>query len=253
MIINDLVDGVVDKLRGRRDTVDKIPGWLRKAILDLTESYPFEELALPPVNSNFVTGQSEYPLNFFMESLDANLVITRVYSWFRFFTTTGSHGQVTGSVNATPFSPNTSSGAVTGSAMKYRERQTVEPGSVISGLPYMWTQHGKTLIVAFNPDQNYACYVRCQREHPFVEGNIGASQLFMPRDWQEIVEYAAAEKACDFYGMNEVGQMYHQKLFGYKDKRGNETPGLISVRESQQERNSGQNERQLQPQVRRYT
>jgi hypothetical protein len=53
--------------------------------------------------------------------------------------------------------------------------------------------------------------------------------------------------------MNDISQQYHQKLFGYKDKYGSDVPGLIKVRESQQERNSGQNERQMQPQVRRYT
>ena len=248
MIINDLIPAVIDKLRDRQDVTTTIPYWIASAIIDLTESYPFEELAFngaPVVNFN--PGQSEYTYSYFLGQ-ETKVQVTRILSWFRFFSTTGSRGQVS------------SDGSV-GSAMKYREVQVVEPMSVISGLPFVWSQVGQTILVGFNPDQAYATYVRFQEEHPFVGGEVvpqnqqlGNTRILMPRDWREILIYAAAEKGCDNVGMDDIGTLYHQKLWGNGDpdprKR---TIGLIEARQSQQQRNTGQNERQLQPMVRRIT
>jgi hypothetical protein len=74
----------------------------------------------------------------------------------------------------------------------------------------------------------------------------------MPIDWTEIIITAAAEKACYDIGMVDIGQLYHNQLYGYKDKRGNEMPGIITVRMTQQDRQTSFNERQLKPVVKRY-
>ena len=86
-----------------------------------------------------------------------------------------------------------------------------------------------------------------------LTSKIAASKVYMPRDWIEIVILAAAEKACYDIGMNEIGMSYHQQLYGYKDKKGSEYPGIITVKISQQDRQTSFNSRAMRPVVRRYT
>lgn len=262
MIINDLIPGVINKLRGRDDVTSLIPDAAKKAILDLTQNYEFEELKITGPLSNFVVGVQEYPLrgydvlgiqgNPFI--YQDNISITFITSWFVYYDTSGI---------ITP-------GVSMGMEMKGRSIRVVEPMSKIPGIPSIYCIHGDkstsgVIIVGFMPNNPYACQMRYQRQHPFplesftssnsssASALLGQQRIYMPIDWQDIIEYATAEKLCDVIGINAVGVQYHQKLFGYKDKYGNETPGLIQVRMSTQQRMESYNERRLVPIIRRYT
>lgn len=247
MLIKDLVPGVRRKLRQRDDLDEVIPIYVKKAIIDITQNYEFEELRHTGPTINFVTGQAEYPRNFF--TLPSHGYATFIVSWFVFFSTssTGSN----------------SSANPTGKVMKYRQPRVVDPLTVIPGLPTVYSQVGEqvnqgNLLVGYNPDQNYATYQRYQREHPFPEVDENTSKgalvlaqqkIYMPNDWQDILEYCAAEKACDDIGMLDVGALFHQKIYGSPTKK---MPGLIVERMTQQQRQSDYNERQLKLRVRRY-
>jgi hypothetical protein len=233
MLIKDLVVGVREKLRGRDDFDDRIPIWIKETILDLTMSYPFEDLGVKGPLSNFVPSQSEYDINFFLEGLGKPF--TRILSWFVFYTPDGT---------VIP-------GSSTGFNIKGRALQVVEPMSVIPGIPCLYAQNGRTLLVGFMPNVAYATYMRVQIVHPFIENNLLQTEVRMPVDWKDIIEYAAAIKGCDAVGMTEVGNGYLQKLHGDPKEPGN--IGLIQARQSQQRRNLTNNERQLQPVVRRFT
>lgn len=261
MIINDLFQGVINKLRGRDDITSQIPDAAKKAILDLTQNYEFEELKITGPITNFVKNQQEYSLRGFDSTgiqgnpfiASSDVALTFITSWFVYYDPTGV---------VTP-------GTSMGMEMNARSIRVVEPMSKIQGIPSIYCIHGDkatsgVIIVGFMPDNPYACQMRYQRQHPFPElpSNINSSQAFtllsqqrvyMPTDWQDILEYAIAEKLCDNIGMTQVGLLYHQKLFGYKDKYGKEVPGLIQARMSQQERMESYNSRRLVPIVRRYT
>lgn len=264
MIIQDLYQGVVNKLRGRDDIIPSIPFAAKAAILDLTENYEFEELKITGAITNFVSAPNaiaEYPLNGydplgisgnpFIENTD--VALTFITSWFVYYDQSGV---------VTP-------GVSMGMEMKARSLRVVEPMSKIQGIPSVYCIHGTprnngVIIVGNMPNNPYACQMRYQRQHPFPDANLSSQNsnynnllaqqvIFMPIDWQDILEYATAEKLCDQLGMTDLGMKYHQKLFGYKDKYGNEIPGLIMARKSQQERMMSYNERRLLPVVRRYT
>src|SRR6267378_1684194 len=196
MIIHDLISMVQDKLRGRSDLSaysgtlgSDIPSWIYEAILDLTPSYPFEELIARGPYVNFIVGQAEYLLSFF---LPPNSRFTQVRSFFRFFGTTNP--------------PITNATNVVGNQLKARTTMVVEPMSTIPGLPQYWSQ---------------------------------------------VIVYSAAIRACDFLGMNDVGFGYYKLLHG--DPKQPMSVGLLQARESQLRRNLSNNERQMQPIVRRYT
>jgi hypothetical protein len=242
MVIKDLMAGVISKLRGRDDLTYKIPTYMKKAILDLTQNYEFEELRYRGPYTNFQVNQSEYPRNFF--SRPEHKYITFIVSWFVFFDTVVTPGSSTGFV------------------LKYRQPRVVEPMSVIPGQPVVYTQVGEqknigNLLIGYMPNQAYATYMRYQIQHPFPKvpendaaysDQLAQATIYMPDDWGDILEYAAAEKACDDVGMLDVGMLYHQKIYGNPQKQ---NPGLIAERLSQQQRQSDYNERQLRVVVRR--
>jgi hypothetical protein len=242
MYIEDLIPGVVDKLRGRSDlsTYGGIPGsdipsWIYLAIKDLTPSYPFEELIMKGPYVNFIVGQAEYLVNYFLPTDDTRW--TQVRSFFRFFVTDNP--------------PRTQATNTVGNQLKTRTTPVVEPMSTIPGIPQYWNQNGNTLLFGFQPDQAYTVFMRYQRPHPFDTDNLPASQVYMPDDWREIITYAAAIKGCDYLGMNDVGMRYYQLLHG--DPKNPGSIGLLQARGSQMRRNLSNNERQMVPVVRRFT
>jgi hypothetical protein len=265
MIINDLVRPVIGKLRQRTELAGVLPYYIAQAIIELTTNIEFEDLKITGPISNFVPMQAEYPINGydkagitgnpFIQATDDG--ITFITSWFVYFDQSGV---------PTP-------GISTGREIDKRDLRVVEPMSKVIGIPSFYTIHGdkKTkgvIIVGQMPDNPYACQMRYQRRHPFNVSNgelmqaqyntnlaakLGQSLIYMPLDWTDIIVYAAAEKACDDIGLNEIGQQYHQKLFGYKDKKGNEMPGLIIAKQTQEERNASFNSRALRVRMRRYT
>lgn len=238
--INSIIPMVADKLRGRSDVSSyggqlgsDIPSWIHNAVMDLTTNFPFEELIVPnapPVN--FIVGQSQYPVNYFLA--EHAPPFSSVRSFFRYFVT-----------NLT-----TSNTGVTGSILKGRATSVVMPMSVIPGLPVFWCQNGNTILFGFQPDQAYVAQMIYQRVHPFNLTNLPACTIYMPGDWKEVLAYAAAIKGCEYLGMNEVGMNYYKMLHGDPKKPGN--IGLLMEKKSQLERNMVLNERQMQPIVSCY-
>jgi hypothetical protein len=265
MKIKDLIRPVIGKLRQRTDMIDVIPYYIAQSLLDLTENIEFEGLKVTGPLANFVPNIAEYPIsgydingitgNPFIQSTDVKL--TFIQSWFVYFNT---NGQITPGQN-------------TGKEIDARALRVVEPMSKILGIPSVYVLFGNKrvggkIIVGQMPDNPYACQMRYQKQHPFnipfaqvmqaqydpsLANMLASSEVYIDDDWSEIVILSAAEKVCDDIGMNEIGAQYHQKLFGYKDKRGNDYPGLITVRQTQQERSTPFNSRALRPYVRRYT
>src|SRR5215831_2749669 len=238
MLIKDLMPGIIRKLRNREDLTDAIPGYVKKAVLDITQNYEFDELRFTGPIVNFVINQAEYKRDFFTQP--GHGYCTFVVSWFVYFDATVTVGQSTGF------------------PIKYRQPRVVDPMSTIPGLPCAYTQVGEqrnagNLIVGYMPNSNYATKMRYQRQHPFPEVDDNSTQgaailaqqkIYMPDDWQDIIEYAAAEKAMDDIGMLDVGVLFHQKIYGNTSKK---MPGLIVERMTQQQRQSEYNERQLRP------
>lgn len=265
MVINDLVQPVVYKLRQRTDLMSSMPYYIALAILDLTQNISFEQLKQTGPLANFIVNQAEYPVqgydingvtgNPFVSAVDHK--ITFIDAWFVYFTPSGV---------ITP-------GQSTGKEIDKRDLRVVEPMSKILGIPSLYTIHGaKTnngkIIVGQMPDNPYACQMRYQRQHPFnipfgkvvnainnsvLSNDLAQSYVYMEDDWSDIVVMYAAEKCAMDVGMNEIAQTYHQALFGYKDKYGSSMPGLVTVKQTGEQRNTGFNSRALRPIVRRFT
>lgn len=232
MKIKDLVQGVYHKLAKRQEVLTRAPFWIKDAIMELTESYTFEELRVTCEPVTFEIGVAEYNPSFFT----GQNKLSNIESWF------------------VEISPTTGTGVM----MKYRTPPVVELISKISGPPAKWTRFGNLIVVAPKPDKAYSTFVRGQKFHPFNDSDdIGSNDVFMPDSWREIVEYAAAERGAIELRLLDYAVSYHNIIFGDPQfvtsggTRG--TPGLIFKRLSQQERDMGNNERQLQPWATRYS
>lgn len=243
MNIKDLTGVVADKLRGRTDLItyggdlgSDIPSWIIEAVWDITPDLPFEELIVPGPFVNFIVGQAEYPVSFFLDPNNKQDEFTDVRNFTRYFSTDipPALGQPSGE-------------------LKVRASSVVQSRSNIPGLPSVWCQNGSKLLFGFNPDQPYTVFMRFQKKHPFVLRNnlngILSQTVFMPNDWREIIAYAAAIKGCDYLGMNDIGTNYFQKLHG--DPKRPADLGILKQKATQLQRNLNHNERQLQPVVRR--
>ncbi|SRR6266496_4158224 len=265
MIIADLIPAIISKLRGRTDKIVSIPYYIAQSLIDLSQNYEFEELKQTGPLTNFVQNICAYPIrgydtngingNPFISSPEDRITFLR--SWFVYFSTNGT----------------VTLGQSTGTEIKSRDIRVVEPMSKILGLPTVCCLKGSyknngIILVGFLPDNPYPTQLTYQKQHKFnisysdilqsinnsqLANQLSSTEIMMPDDWMEIIILAAAEKACYDIGMNEIGQSYHQQLYGYKDKRGNDMPGIITVRITQQDRQASFNERQLRPVVRRYT
>lgn len=231
MKVSDLVPGVIAKLANRTDLATKAPKWIKESVLELTASYPFEELRIKgPTSVPFVVGQCEYPIGTWTNSDD---VFTEIVLWYIVLSGTTGPGYI----------------------LKYRTPPVVEPMTQISGIPRYWTRVGNSIVVGFNPDRPYTTWMRYQKEHPFSD-QLTADDIKMPKDWQDIIEYAAAERGAINERMLDYATRYHQILFGDPEfeltSGGKGRPGLIFRRLSQRERDMSNNERQIIPYVARY-
>jgi hypothetical protein len=255
MIVNDLIQGIIDKLRGRDDLTSKIPLVIKKVVLDLTQSIEFEELKIIGPLSNFVQNQSVYPLrgydplgiqgNPFIYKADVR--ITFIKNWFIY---TDSSGVI-------------SPGQSTGFNIKERDQRVVEPMSKILGIPSACCIIGDkatngVIMVGNMPNSPYATQMTYQREHPFPPdtapmGALLQQHIYMPHEWQDIIEYASAEKLCDVIGNSDIAMKYHQQLYGYKDKYGSTMPGMIQERRTMQDNMTTYNERAVKVVCKRYT
>lgn len=237
MKISDLMSGVKRKL-GNRDDADNVsPLWIKDAVKEITENFPFEELKVNGPIVNFSPGLFEYPITFFTNNNEYPSIIN---SWFVSSTST---------IALTVTSNNTNAGRY----LKYRTLPVLDIMIKNLGQPSKWTRNGKNLLVGSTPDQNYATQMRYQREHPFAGNifdpvNLQSQEILMPTSWSIIIEFTAAIIGAYEYRMLDYAQMYHTTLYGDPDfkKTGRGNPGLIFSRTSNYDRDSSNNERQIQ-------
>lgn len=237
--VNDLVQGVIDALQQRTDITGIAPRFLRKAILEVTESYPFEELRTVGPVTSLTAGLSTYPVSKFLNNGDD---LTSVEVWTIFIDPPNDTIKQT---------------------LDYKTPKAIEmiTSPVTAGIPAWWTRYGTNFRIAPTPLQAFDTFMSYQVRHPFTENPtdtqaILGQQLFFPASWDEIMEYAAAERIAHVKRWNDEVDRIHQILYGDPEyqvsegKRGR--PGIIAARIFQVERDQRFNTRSLGVRVGRY-
>jgi hypothetical protein len=235
--INDLVPYVIDALQGRTDVAAIVPRYIKRAVQEVCESNPFEELMITGPQVDLTIGQTSYPVSFFMRDSGDDYVQVPSFAIFVDFPTN----------------------SVT-TVLQYKTMMAIEPmlGPATQGLPSKWTRYGPNIIVGPTPNQPYTVFIRYQLRHNFPndESQLGGVTLAIPDTWEEIVAYAAAERIAITKRWNDQATFLHDILYGDPESRSTQgksgRPGLISARLLQIERDQQHNSRQLMPIVSRY-
>jgi len=249
--LNDLVAGVQEALQYKTNiTPQNCAVWLRKAILNITESYPFEELRQPgPLVTIgpslwFNTSNYMYPISMFLNQGDDYTLMEDPVIFL-----TNTDATTAGLINAGM--TNVDSTAVVGYPMDYMTPKAIQPLLFIpGGVPFKYTRYGGMFWFGSQPGQNYQIYLPYQRRHPFVEGDMLSSLLYFPTSWEMVMEYSAAILGAH---ANRWPDMVQQlKLILYGDPKNPFEPGLIKSLQPQIQRDQNKSTRQLIPVVGRY-
>jgi hypothetical protein len=244
-VISDLYQGIIDKLQGRTDiTQQQAAYWVKRALLDITESMIFEELRRtgPLVmigpgmglnGSNYI-----YPVSDFLNSgddytlMEDPVIILAATSQGTFFT---SAAQISNVVTY---------------PMDYMTPKAIQPLLGISGgIPFKYTRYGGNFWFGTQPGQPYQVYLPYQVRHPFAS-NLPESPIFIPTSWEEIVEYSAAMRGAEERRWPDMVKDLKYVLYG--DPKRPDVPGILVARKLQIERDENKSTRQIIPVVQRY-
>lgn len=235
--VTDFVDGVTDALQGRTDITTMIPRYVRRAVNEITESYPFEELRTTGPLVSTVIGQSIYPVSLFLNPGEDYTFLDALVIYID-----------------TP--NNTISQTLDYKTPKAIEQMT---SPATQGIPSRWSRYGTNIHLGPNPNAAYSMFSRYQKRHPWPDdpaADLSAWPVYIPPSWQDIIEYAAAERIAIAKRWNDQASFLHDILYGDPESRASEgkrgRPGLIAARLHQQERDQMFNTRQITPLVSRY-
>lgn len=235
--ISYYVPYVIEALQGRTDVATIAPKYIKRAVQELCESNPFEELKVtgPPVA--LTISQPTYPVSTFLYAGDDYVQIPS----FCIYVDPPNNTVLT--------------------TMKYKTVMAIDPMTAPAtvGLPSRWTRFGANIILGPNPMNTYTVFMRYQIRHNFPqdETDLSGVKIRVPDTWEEIVIYGAAERIAVVKRWNDQATYLHNILWGDPASQQKDgtlgRPGLIAARTLQIERDQQHNERQILIRVSRYT
>lgn len=228
--------GVWNKLSQRADVITYGVQWLADAIMELSQSYPFQGLQRTGPVVQMTTGTYQYPFSTWVAAGDIPTFGTTanpklIPSFYMFYN------------NPTASVP----GYNPGIGLTYKTIDSLELMFSTPGTPAYWSRYNNNVFIAPQPTNSYYSYMRYQIQHPFSNPPVLADTFLLDDDWREIAEYAAALRGAGDLRMLDYATQYHNILYGDPKKPGD--LGLISARVSMLENDivSSQGMRQIRP------
>jgi hypothetical protein len=112
-------------------------------------------------------------------------------------------------------------------------------------LPTEWYRFADTFGVTPVPDKNYQVQARLLRQHPINDTQLSGTTILIPRDWNEILIWAAVERGFMEYLEFEKAAKIHTLLHG--DPKHPERLGLFESRKKRREMEAWRTEQALRP------
>lgn len=235
--IVDLQQDILDALQGRTDISSaQVARYAGRAIAEITESHPFEELRTTGPQFTLTQGITDYVIDLFINQGDGQYTFNESFAIFIDFPTNSVITQ-----------------------MKYRTPKAIETmtAPVTQGVPAWWTRFGAFIRVGPTPNQSYTMFMRYQVKHPFSNPPQITDPIYVPTTWWDIVAYSAAMRIAVVKRWTDQVKALHDILYGDPEfinsegRRGR--PGLVAARLFQVERDQKFDTRQLGIVVPRYT
>ena len=232
--IAGLTNGVLANLQGRTDLTETNPNpsmrpsfFIKRTIEEITGKFQFEELRIVGPTVPLTVGQYSYPVATFINSGDDVTFYEDPVIFIDF-----PANQV-----AYP--------------MDYMTPKAIAPLlNVRGGIPFKYTRYGANFWFGTNPGQPYPVYLPYQRKHPFNDQSLPDSQVFLPQDWKDVVEFDAARRAAISLRWNDQASYLQKLLYGDPMKPGD--IGILTAKMLDIERSQGKSSRSLTPIVGRY-
>ena len=235
MIVSDLYPSIQDLLMGRTVPEQKMADAIRKMVLEITENYDCYLLQLYQAPQQFTAFKRDYVLSYFFPSSSLPYLqpgyINKIKAFFLFtdpYKVPASDGYT--GINA-------------GYNLTFRTFQNLQVLLNVAGLPIHWTRQAGTILIAPIPDKSYWFQMCLQREHPWPNAGTpdeGTDYILLANDWQEIVEYGAAQRLAQIYNLSTKATELRERLRGDSEFQRTEgiegQPGLIFQRTSQEQR-----------------
>lgn len=235
-LISDLSIGTIRKVENRTTDVNTSYIWIRDALLEIANNpdYRDEFVELEEFGPTFVltggttpaTSVQEYPEANLLPTGDINMATLDILIWR---------------------DPPTN---LTRQKLQPSHYQETDKSVVITSVPISWYRFGGTIGFYPSPDKNYQTQARVLKQHPINDNVLAQTQILLPRDWNEILEWAAAERGFMELGEYEKASNIHTLLYG--DPRYQNKPGIIAGRKKKRRQEAWRTTGRLQPMVNSY-
>lgn len=229
--IGDAANATIPKVENRTTETDTVAEWVRDALIEIAGNADykdeFDELEAWGLTWNLTIGQQEYPFeNFLTLEADYNMSTLDVLIWV-------------------DYPDNTRRKRL--DATHYQESDRFLQAA---SLPAQWYRFGD--FIGFNPPPNkaYQVQARILKRHPIYDDDLKSTPILLPREWWEIIEWAAAIRG--FMHLLEYEKAGAIRTLLYGDPKHPEKPGLIEGLKKRRKRESWRQTHGLRPVIRGY-
>ena len=224
-VIQDLENEVLVRCENKTSDTTRVDTWIRDALLEITSNPDFrnEFDLLEEFGNifNLTPKTQEYDEGNLVPTGDYNVATLDILIWQ---------------------DPPTNSIRRKLGQSHYQKADNFQP---TFSLPTEWYRFGSTIGFTPVPDLAYQVQTRMLRQHPINDATLNQTQILIPREWNEILVWAAVERGFMEYMEYEKAQRVHLLLYG--DPKHPDRPGLIEGRKKRREMEAHRTESVLRP------
>lgn len=224
-LISDLDNEVLIRCENKTSDINRADIWLRDALLEITSNPDFRNefdlLEEYGQQYNLQPQIQEYAYSNIVPVGDYNVATLDVLIWQ---------------------DPPTNSIRRKLGQSHYQKADNFQP---TFSLPTEWYRFADTIGFTPVPDKAYQVQARILRQHPINDNVLNQTQILIPREWNEILIWAAVERGFMEYLEYEKAAKVHTLLYG--DPKHPDRPGLIEGRKKRREMEAHRTETALRP------
>jgi len=229
--ISDLDNEVILRVENRTTDLSRADIWLRDALIEISSDPnfrdEFSELEVLGPKFNLTVGLQEYPETNLMPVGVVNVATLDIVRWA---------------------DPPTNNLRQKLSWSHYQEADRSQFS--VTSLPTNWYRFAGNIGFDPVPDKAYQVQMRALKFHPITDNQLNQTVILLPRDWNEILVWAAAERGFMELLEYEKAQQIHVLLYG--DPKYPARPGVINGRKKKREQEAWRESSPLRPVVRTY-
>jgi hypothetical protein len=223
--IGDLDSEVLIRTENKTSDLSRADIWLRDALLEITSDpdfrNEFDQLEIYGVQYALVPQQQEYLESLLIPTGDVNMATLDILIW---------QDPPTNSIRRKLMQSH------------YQKADNFQP---TFSLPTEWYRFGNTIGFTPVPDKAYQVQTRMLMMHPINDNDLPLTSILIPRDWNEVLIWAAVQRGFAEYLEYEKAASIYKMLHG--DPKYPNRLGLLESRKKRREQEAHRTEEALRP------